>query len=718
MIAIDRYEDVAWKALPLAERPRLLEQRLSGCGAVHPPLIPADHRAETLREFLREWSARGERPAGAFIYWGGHGESDGTHHWLLGSDSKCPAADTDGLETADLARYLRTDARRTPVADADGQQRWTVVVLDCCGAGAGAMQLAGALYSRPLVAPGVWAVLGTQGDASAYTDYFAAALVGALDTFVETDRDIPLRGLLHEIAGRLPAGAELAMRNSQADPRLLNPRYIDADVSMSLDVRDELRGLTAKLDRSPATRSIRGEGHIRLRGAERPRATDFLPQAQGAELGELAWYFTGRTEETRSIVHWLRTAPGGMLVVTGPAGVGKSALLGRVLTLSDARLVAALQRGGQVGQIAADLRAPEAILDAVVHLGGLSLADAVAQLADALLDDLAPATAAELVDALRTNRLRRTVLVDALDEARDAVAIARELLAPLAGIAGVRVLVGTRRSSSEALDRPRGREREVLDALGAGTDDTLELANDGDAVAEYARARLRRAQNSPYATRVQLADALAAAIAAHDQPFLFARLAVAELLARPLVAPGNELERLLSGGHRGLFAAACQRLAEGSAATLVLLRALAFGLGHGLPRADRVWATVAEAIAGSTRTIEASDVDSALGDAAPYIALDGEDGQSTYRLAHQTFGEHFGAGAVGDQRAHAAITTGLLEHTGAAGWSAANPYVLRHLAEHAGRGDVLDTLLGHPEALDHVDQAALANELTRAGRRR
>jgi len=639
------------------------------------------------------------------IYWAGHGESTSVEHWLLSSDSANPASDVDGIQTAELAKYLGEQYRRRERAGVGDEDPWTVVVLDCCGAGLGVRRLAASLNAAEL--PRVWALLGTHRDEQAYTDRFAGALDDAIDSFAETDTDIPVIVLLAEVAERLGSAVELDTRNFAFAPRLVNPRYLGAGVTMSLDVRDELRRVFSELDDA-------------LR-------THFVPKAQGAELGELAWYFTGRRAETRRIVGWLRDAPGGMLVVTGAAGSGKSALLGHVVAMSDSRLVAALRRAGQLGEIAGDQRAPDATFDAVVHLSALSLADSVAQLAAALLPQHDARSAAQLLTALSTAAsprdavtAARTVLVDALDEARDPLAIARELLAPLARVPGVRVIVGTRRSLRERLDGPRPEDRELLDALDADESATLALQRDVGAVAAYAAARLRRSERSPYATRAQLADALADVIASYDQPFLFARLAVAELLQRDPIRPGPQLERLLSGGHRGLFSVACERLAAESPTTPLLLRALAFGLGRGVPRhalpgRASVWATVAEALADSPQRIGGAQIDSALSDAAAYIALDGEDGQSTYRLAHQTFAEHFGAAADDEhaQRAHAAITTRLLVQSAQHGWRDAHPYVSARLAEHAARGERLDELLADSDALDHLDQHRLAGELTR-----
>ena len=65
-------------------------------------------------------------------------------------------------------------------------------------------------------------------------------------------------------------------------------------------------------------------------------------------------------------------------------------------------------------------------------------------------------------------------------------------------------------------------------------------------------------------------------------------------------------------------------------------------MGRGLPRADRIWAIVAEALMEPSGTpINEQDIDDILRSASPYIMLDAEDDQSVYRLAHRTFQEHF-----------------------------------------------------------------------------
>ena len=77
----------------------------------------------------------------------------------------------------------------------------------------------------------------------------------------------------------------------------------------------------------------------------------FLTKAQGGELsadggvmGEPSWHFTGRTRERYEVLD--RLGRGGMTVVTGRAGSGKSALLGDIVVRSRPALAGVLLEHG------------------------------------------------------------------------------------------------------------------------------------------------------------------------------------------------------------------------------------------------------------------------------------------------------------------------------------------------------------------------------------
>lgn len=71
-----------------------------------------------------------------------------------------------------------------------------------------------------------------------------------------------------------------------------------------------------------------------------------LLAARGADPGEDAWYFTGRSGVLSTLVGRVKARLPGLVVLTGPGGSGKSAVLGRVGALSDAAERARMQHHG------------------------------------------------------------------------------------------------------------------------------------------------------------------------------------------------------------------------------------------------------------------------------------------------------------------------------------------------------------------------------------
>jgi hypothetical protein len=246
-----------------------------------------------------------------------------------------------------------------------------------------------------------------------------------------------------------------------------------------------------------------------------------------------------------------------------------------------------------------------------------------------------------LVAHLRGRRF--TVLVDALDEAEDPIAIARTVLRRIAQLSAGRVVVGIRTGADDGASGS-----DLLSDLlaGPGTERVV-LARDPDAVAAYTRQWLVDARGTG-----QLAiddgeiEFVAQRMAAHpgtDGHFLVARLAVHELIAEPAVLEPrnrNRLEWLLSADPRDLFTSAVRRLTMTSGTAGPLLRALAASHGRGVTRADGMWAELAGAIDPGT-VIRETDIDDLLAKAGPYILLDAEYKLTVYRLAHQTFQEVF-----------------------------------------------------------------------------
>jgi hypothetical protein len=73
-----------------------------------------------------------------------------------------------------------------------------------------------------------------------------------------------------------------------------------------------------------------------------------LLAARGGDVDQRSW-FTGRVAEVNQVVSWVVEGTAGVRVVTGSSGTGKSAIVGRVVSLSNptqrARLLDELDEG-------------------------------------------------------------------------------------------------------------------------------------------------------------------------------------------------------------------------------------------------------------------------------------------------------------------------------------------------------------------------------------
>ncbi len=237
------------------------------------------------------------------------------------------------------------------------------------------------------------------------------------------------------------------------------------------------------------------------------------------------------------------------MITAGP-GSGKSAVLGRLVTLSDPEYRPRVP----LDDVPPESIPPEGLVDVAIHARQKTLRDC--------LDEIAsrtgvPATSPEvLVDGLAREGRMRVIVLDALDEAVEPHEIARKLLRPLTSVPSVRLLVGTRRETLEGL---RG---DLLAALGPAVV-TLDLddpkyVQPAD-LAEYVRRRLLAeddpTRTSPYRDRPELASQVARAVGEKAYPvFLIARLISQSLLeaAEPVDVTRPDWEAFPTTVGRGI----------------------------------------------------------------------------------------------------------------------------------------------------------------------
>ncbi|MFD9420775.1 hypothetical protein ACFWC9_39815 [Streptomyces goshikiensis] len=397
--------------------------------------MPAGERdRQAVENRLRAWrqpTAAGGR--NTLLYWVGHGTADLLAH------HDTPARIDDGADPRDIARAISS---RKLHPDNDGS--WAIVVLDACFSTSFARAVHRELFDDKHAGVRRYLLLATAAQGYAELGAFSRALERALHVIFPTQRAIGLSALGRELAGDLDGFFDDLTVDDHRDQLVSLRLKAASSVSAPLD---QLAEVQAVIDQLPED-----------------ERRHFLPKATGAELGELAWYFHGRTLQRNQILNWLNAATNGALVVTGPAGPGKSALLGHVLLYTNSSLRDILFRHGHLTPLPPGTPCLNDPFDPVTHLAGLTPARVLHLVAHAAgLTDLATLVTdgqppsdltARLLTELRERPTQLTLLFDGLDEAEQPLVIVDQILRPLAALPTVRLIIGTRRSTREGPDHP------------------------------------------------------------------------------------------------------------------------------------------------------------------------------------------------------------------------------------------------------------------------
>ena len=409
-------------------------------------------------------------------------------------------------------------------------------------------------------------------------------------------------------------------------------------------------------------------------------------------------------------------------VVTGPTGAGKSAVLAWLCALSDPQLRAEIVAARPAvladnDSVPAAGRVSAAVWARDLDIGGaanvLGTALTLPLPADASVEDVLAAI--EGLDSDERGSL--VVVLDALDEAKAPRDIVRRLLLPLARDLGVKVLTGTR----------PGRDGMLLEAFGHHAVkyrlDHSKWFKPHD-LADYAAACLRAdfdpALRSGYRNHPSACGQVARAIAdAAGANFLVAGLAARARADEPVIdvsAPGWREQQRFPAEVGEAFDDYLARFGDHARQARDLLRALAYAEGSGLP-AGAIWADMASALAAPHRYSN-DDLAWLLDSAASYLVEDGgEHAQSVYRIFHQALIEHLRPPGR-EARAQRELVMVLLKTvpSDATGrdWAGAPFYTRAHLAAHAARAGVLDSLIADPGFLVAADRAGLMAALDSA----
>ncbi|MBO0868701.1 MAG: trypsin-like peptidase domain-containing protein [Micromonosporaceae bacterium] len=432
-------------------------------------------------------------------------------------------------------------------------------------------------------------------------------------------------------------------------------------------------------------------GWVLSRDDEAPR--HWLPRARGvASASERGSRFRGRTAALRRLASWLDRpeAAGRPLVVTGSPGVGKSAVLGRVVTTADREIQAALPPDDDA------VRANVGSVSCAVHAKGKSALEVATEIARAAAVTL-PTVPPELVPALRdrlTRRPRRfNLVIDALDEAsspEQARRLVHDVILPLSrGCAdlGVQVAVGTRRADDHG---------PLLAEFGLDTDlvdlDSSQYFSQSD-LAGYALATLQllgaERPGNPYADH-RAAAPLAHRIAAQaNGNFLIAGL-IARAHGLHDLVPADP-ERIALPGTLGdaLDAYIARLQPAGETPARLALTALGYAETPGLPL--DLWRTAVGALGGTATEAELAAF--AQTSAANFLVETGSGDDRVYRLFHQALNEALLGRRVSPGEDEQRLVQAWLAHARSTGWAAAPEYLLRSLPQHAARSGLVDDLL-------------------------
>jgi hypothetical protein len=681
-----------------------------GCQAGEPLL---DLTTNDFRAALASWARETDRTDhAAVLYYTGHGDYDHKkQHRLLFTDSRTGELTGTALATEDVVG----------IATENGIRR-LLLIIDTCFAGHGAADILKGHEQRvrgQLNESGaadfdkvsdLAVIVAARPCETAADGAFAQAFTLAVDDLLlggNRQSHLSLSELIKHVKARLGNGqhAVLSAPGGEGFHFFPNPRHIP-----DLPHQDE-----APMDLAEQRTLLSEEG--KRRRAELIAHFDRRGRGADAMAGNGS-YFTGRAVALAHLVDWLNNTSAdsaGNLVVTGGPGVGKSALLGRLVLLADHN------RRATLPDAPLDIPLPHRAVDTAIHARDLLLEDVVSGIAD--VAEVSAEGPADLLEALRHRTEPLFVVIDALDEAgkvggTEPIRIATSLLRPMAELECVRLLVGARLHVVEHL----GSDFTRLDL------NEPRWTSTGD-IETYARKLLLApdgpASHSPYATAGSaLAEAAREIAHRADGVYLVARLLARALARQDQELTGGEVRRLdrlpAVGGTDGVRAAfrwaLGLRLGAREPHGRALLAALAFAEGAGLA-AGPVWLAIAGALTDEPLTED--DLRWILREGAPYI-LEQSDayGRSIYRLYHEAFAEDLRSDLAPE--AGLRVARALLDavpgdpETGARDWPEADPYLLTHLATHLSDHGLLPEVLTDPLFLLTAEEVPLRRTLATA----
>ncbi|MBO3752529.1 hypothetical protein J5X84_41285 [Streptosporangiaceae bacterium NEAU-GS5] len=583
------------------------------------------------------------------VYWTGHGISDERGRWLLTSDSPIQAPDdTNAISPERMAALLGGLSETQQI----------LLILDCCGAGSTALDIAKAVaVTEPppirehRVPPVISLISATYSVDEAQEEAFSRALAQALT--------------------KGPPSGTWPIQKAMVTPQEV------AEAASAWLIADE------GTDRQRANCAGVHSGSDFFRNLRHdPAARDVVVRSAA---------LIRRGDAIDAITGWRTASPHGLFLLTGSMGSGKSSVLTQLAADDYARLSA-----GPPSTVA-------------LSLTGADVQSFTRDLAPRLGLDTHPAhkyLPEQVVTEYASTRRRVTLLIDSADEARadHREVIVHRLLAPLSRLPGVHVVVADRGGA-----RPDQASDEFT-LLKAEAGAWYDLDTDPNAerdIARHVRRVLRTTALSPYADDAQITG-LAEEIAGRcDGNFYLADL-VADTLARSprVVRPDSqELRELLRSGIAGAIRREIVHVGGDPERILDILTPLAWAMGDGVP-IHPVWTAMANALSPlGSPPVGQEEIATVLAQAGSHVIVQRRGAESVHRLVHQAFADFLQARSpFGSAEVHLRICNALRPAHGE--WPAADPYVGRHLIRHAEAGGRLVALFDDVDFMAYTDPAA------------
>jgi WD40 repeat protein len=657
--------------------------------------ISRDPTSDNFRKKLDKWFASTEREKSDWLvfYYTGHGELEGDSFFLLTKDSEGGSVVSTAVSAETLGQILVGKG-------AKGEKRRIkncLLILDTCYSGSATFDIFAKL--RHFFDEGDQGLFFVISATLPRKETFAGALAKAI---IESIQDEALGGprqrLLNFDDLRVAVNRRLKVYpalfstiGSSADEAefLPNPRYV------------------AHLPSGATVAEIR-------RAVESGEMLGFWgPTSRGVELDiQPGWYFTGRERILTELSEWLRNPKDERTrVITGRPGSGKSAILSRIVTLSDSSSRQRIPNEGMRWLEAF----PVECISLAIYAKGKTLEEVIVRLARQT--GVKPERAAVL-EALTSRQQPFNIVFDALDEASEPELIARELLTPLHSMPMIKLLVGTRAEYADKLGKDSVR-------LFIDQEKYFEKAD----LAKYVESRLlcagEKSAETPYTHKKDLAAKIGAAVADKAFPnFLIARLVIEDLLSLPdALDQASIAGRNFPGTVSQAFAQYLKRFGAQEEKVRDLLSPLAWAEGVGLPWGN-IWPLVASRLAD--RSYKDDDIRWVMERAGSFVREDLEQDRSVYRLYHQALADYLRQGRTKEEVQRTIVQTLMdtvprlvsgrgVDRLNKKDWRLAHPYIRIHLAEHAAACGMLADLVEDPLYLLTADSDRLLVAIEASG---